>query len=429
MVNCKTLLIAAGMNGQSHLEEWRPDAVGYVDDDATNTRCHYQRASLEDRCQYVFTAIADAQDAQLAIGWPEPFPDDGVGGTDALDIYINDDADGGAYVQSPYTDADPDDGRRGAWSYMVIDPNIGPDAMDGYVAHEFNHVLQFALDFDEPSLPPWEGAATRAEDVTYPGNYYGREVVRDYQATPWASALHDGYWLWDRFEIWSLYEYGSVLFYDDLREEHGVLAPDLWWAMSENKAGNDVDFLAAYDEVTGDGEQAWIDFGIRRARIGTDAAPDWLQEYYPSARLPIDGELSVGETHEFEHGVADWGFGSITAITDGAVEVVGDDGVEWAIVNATTGLEITADPIVAAGDVVLFFNFGPPDFNGNDTPRLRELTVGMVVAPDSEDTGDTGDLPDKPDPDDPKACGCASGTPVPGALLVLAGLMLLRRRS
>lgn len=430
MVNCKTLLIAAAAQG-SFLAEWRPDAVGYVDNDAGDVRCHYQRENLSARCSLVFEAIEEARDAQTAIGWPGVYPDDGNGGSDALDVYLNDDADGGAYVQSPYTDADPDDGRRGAWSYMVIDPSIDQVDLGSYVAHEFNHVMQFALDFDEPSLPVWEGAATRAEEVTYPEGNWGRYAVPDYQATPWASMLHDGYWLWDRFEIWSYYEYGSVLWFDDLREEHGVDAPTLWWAMSEDKPGNDIDVIAAYEATTGDAKQAWIDFGIRRAHMGTDAAPDWAKEMYPNAKLAIDGEVGIGTDYTFDPGVADWGFGGVDVLEDGVIELQGDDAVEWAIVNATTGVEITADPIVAAGDVVLLFNFGVPDFSGNDTPRLRELTVGMTAAP--EDTGpfDTGpDDTDPPDDEDPKGCGCASqtGGAAPAAALILGGLLLVRRR-
>ncbi|MCP4809567.1 MAG: hypothetical protein GY913_07280 [Proteobacteria bacterium] len=425
-MNCKTLLIAAATQGSFMVED-RPDAVGFTDDPETGVRCHYQRAQLATRCDLVFEAIADSWEAQTALGWPDPIPDDEIGGTDGLDVYLHDDAGGGAYVDSPYTDADPDDGRRGAWSHMVIDPSIDPDEYDEYVAHEFNHVLQFALDIDEPSLPPWEGAATRAEEVTYPGHGSGPEVAPDYNATPWVSMLQDGWWLWREYEIWSYYEYGSVLFFDDLREEHGVTAADFWWAMSEEKAGNDIDAIDAYEAVTGDAKQAWMDFGVRRARMGTDAAPDWAKDMYPDAAMQLNGYVDTSSTIDWEYGVADWGIGAFGVDEPGVLVITGDESVEWAIVNATTGEEITADLTVATGDVILAFNFGPANFTAESTPRLRELTVGLSPLP--EDTGDTGDPITEPDPDEPKACGCASGTPVPGALLVLAGLMLLRRRS
>lgn len=428
MVNCKTLLIAAGTHGAFFTEN-RPDTVGYTDDPETGVRCHYQREALSSRCDAVFEAIGDSWEAQVAAGWPEPLPDDGNGGSDALDVYIHDDAGGGAYVDSPYTDADPDDGRQGAWSHMVIDPSISVNEYDEYVAHEFGHVLQFALDFHEPSLPPWEGAATRAEEITYPGQGTGPEVVPDYNATPWVSMLQDGWWLWDRFEIWSYYEYGSVLFFDDLREEHGVTAAEYWWAMSEDQSKNDVDAIDAYEAVTGDARQAWIDFGVRRAHMGTDQAPDWANEMYPDAVMELAGSASVGEQLDWEYGVSDWGIGAFAAGQDGVLDVQGEDGFDWQVVNATTGQDITADPIVASGDIVLVFNFGPEGFDANDTPRLRSLSVGM-----SELLQDTGSLDtDTPEPpgDDPKACGCA--TPAgPGAIAVLAGLGLLvssRRRS
>ena len=425
MVNCKTLLIAQGLY---FAPEPRPDAIGYEDDPVTGARCHYNREAHADRCQQVFEVLAASWDAQTAAGWVEPFPDDGEGGSPGLDIYISKDAGGGAYVDSTYVDADPDDGRQGAWSHMVIDPGIDPDEYPDYVAHEFNHVLQFATDFREPTLPPWEGAATRAEELTYPGNGSGPTVAPDYNLTPWVGFLLDGWWLWDEYEIWSYYEYGSVLFFDDLREEHGITAADYWTAMINAQKKNEPDSIDALEDLLGDARQHWIEFGIRRARMGTDDAPAWAQEMYPDAVLGTEGSLSIGDSIEPEYGVFDWGFVAVDIDEDGTLIVDGEAGVEWAVVSVDTETELISPAEVAAGDRILVFAFGPPDFDGDDTPQQRalKLTLGVAGADSGWDTGDSDTRPVRPGDEDPGGCGCASGLE-PGAAWLLTLLVFARR--
>ena len=253
MLLCHTALMVLGAR------DGRPEAAAYVDDPVRGVRCHVQTDDHLPRCDAIFDAIDDAWTAQIdEWGWPEPLPDNGLGGTDGLDIYIHTDAAGGAYVTSGYVDADPDDGRMASSSYMVLAPSISVSEYPGYISHEFNHVLQFAVDMSEPASPPWEGTATLAEERTYPGEGSGPTVVAYYRETPWAGPLRDGYWL-ENLGYWSWYEYGSVELMQWLEDEEGVSVPQLWLDMANPTWTNEPDFL---DVLT---EDRWRDFNVWRA--------------------------------------------------------------------------------------------------------------------------------------------------------------------
>ena len=143
-------------------------------------------------------------------------------------------------------------------SYMVLAPSISVSEYPGYISHEFNHVLQFAVDMTEPAYPPWEGTATLAEERTYPGEGSGPTVVAYYRETPWAGPLRDGYWL-ENLGYWSWYEYGSVELMQWLEDEEGVSVPQLWLDMANPTWTNEPDFL---DILT---EDRWRDFNVWRA--------------------------------------------------------------------------------------------------------------------------------------------------------------------
>ena len=87
-----------------------------------------------------------------------------------LDLYFTTEGTGGgAYALGPYEDEDPTDGRMASHAFVAFDPSIPDSRLPSYMAHELQHVLQYASDFTEPSYPVWEGVATAAERWTLPG--------------------------------------------------------------------------------------------------------------------------------------------------------------------------------------------------------------------------------------------------------------------
>ena len=384
MLLCHTALMVHGAR------DARPDAAAYVDDALTGARCHVQVEEHLDRCEPLLAALREAWVAQVdEWGWPAPFPDSG-GGTPGLDIYIHSSAAGGAYVNSPYVDADPQDGRMGATSWMVLAPSIPTSEYPGYIAHEFNHVLQFAVDFTEPSLAPWEGTATLAEERTYPGEGSGPTTIPDYQATPWAGPLRDGYWL-EELGYWSWYEYGSVLLMQWLEDVKGGSMPELWLAMSNSTWTNEPDFL---DVLT---QELWREFSVWRATLAD----------YP---VGLEATLSVGEEHLATR-VQPWGVIYVD-VTEPGVLVAESTGARLIEV-----IEVTETRFAV-------IDWGEEGFDGDDTLKGSELRV-RLEAPDAPhpDSGDSG-VPGGSDA--PRCGGCDA--PAGGPSWILLILAALRRR-
>ena len=381
MLLCHTALMVPGAR------EGRPEVVAYQDDPVTGARCHVEREDYLTRCEPLFEALQASWTAQVdGWGWPPPLSDEGVGGTDGLDIYIHSEAAGGAYVNSNYIDADPDDGRMAGSSWMVLAPSIGVSGYPGYVAHEFNHVLQFATDMGEPTLPPWEGTAPLAEERTYPGQGSGPTTTPDYQATPWAGPLRDGYWLED-LGYWSYYEYGSVLLMQWLEDEQGLSMPEFWVAMSQPTWDNEPDFL---DVLTQD---LWREFTIWRAELTTPA-------------VYVESELSVGDS-AIATRVQPWGVVFVDLAEPGALSVEGGRTVEVLTVSETR---------------LAVIDWGDEGFDADDPLKGVDLTLSLEAL--AQDTG-SGPTDSGQDPTEP-GCGCSSP---PAGVLLLPLLPLLRRRS
>lgn len=291
----------------------RPEAAGFVDDAAEPIRCHWLegQASL---CDVVLPALEAAWAAQVGrLGFATPLPDGGLGGSDALDVYLTHDETGGAggaYVAcdgedtAPCVDAAPDDGRQSTPSYIVIDPDTPVGDLPRFAEHEFNHVLQYATAFEEPFLDVWEGTAVAAESWTNPDFPLDPGPIADYQATPWASALlQDGYWLDDTFGLWSYYEYGATVWVRWLDARHGdgagAVGPALWAAMANDPGPNEPDVLDAWGTVAGGDWRGEVpDFVRMRATLGTAAQPAWAAGLDDGAAVAFDPEvtLAAGET-------------------------------------------------------------------------------------------------------------------------------------
>jgi hypothetical protein len=432
VINCTTAVV--GMM----LMPGRPASIGEVSDATTGGVCHWNRTQDEALCGDILEYLADSWQAQVVEeGWPEPFPDNGRGGSSGIDIYLHTSAEFGAYTQSPYVDSDGSDGRMGGEAYIVIDPRIN-DEMNLYVAHEFNHALQFAVDFTEPTLPPWEAAATVAEEVTYPGEGSWKVMAEEFNNTPWQSLLGDGYHLWDEYEIWSYYEYGSALWLEHLHVVYGVSAVDLWWAMTNNDWDNEPDVWDAYDELTGSAEDALVELAIARGRMGTSARADWAEGV--PAPVAVQGalnsldELVVPEYHPHDLGVV---YFDVAMEGRLGFEIEGASATRWRIFSVDSGDSWNGDEtgVVVGPGLVGAVNLGPEGFDPDDSCDwnlgciypTREVSMRLVEAP----LDDSGDVDDSGFVDaDTGGCGCSSSPRGFGMFMSLPFVLaaVLRRR-
>lgn len=427
MVQCKTFAMMAASLWWAG--DGRPEATYNVDNADGTVRCHYSQEAQLSRCNKALALWDEIWAVQVdQWGWVPPIADRGAGGSAAYDIYISADADGGAYVNSNYEDVDEGDDRISGSSYMVLAPTIPADELHLYMAHEFNHMLQFATDMSEPTLPVWEAAATWAEEVTYPGEGSSADVAPDFQRTPWLSLLGDSNTLWADHDVWSLYEYGAVLWLDHLREEYGVDSLTLWEAMINPTWKNEPDVLDAYDQLTGGWQAALLDLSITRARIGTDLAPAWAQELYPNARVRTAGALGV-DAPELTPDPLPYDLGVVYVEVDVAeptwLVVDGDPDVSWAVVLVEDGVVAEGPVLLEGPQTVGVVNLGPADFDGDKTPAQRALTLRLEPV----EAEDSGQLP--PDPEDKDRGGRCAVAPGAGgwALGALALALRSRRRA
>jgi len=388
------LLVAAALAA-------RPEAAAHVDSADGRFRCHHGDGAAA-LCDIVLPALDEAWAAQVdGLGFRSPVSDGARGGSDALDVYMLPEGTGGAggaYVacdgddlatpEETCTDSTSGDGYASDSAYIVIDPRTDTAALRGYAHHEFNHVLQYATDFEEPFLSVWEGTAVAAEYWTDPGMALDPGPVADYQAVPWASAvLHDGYFLDEKYGLWSYYEYGAMLWVRWLDERHfdgtGAAGPALWDALANDPGDNEPDVLDAWSEIAGDWREDMVDFAISRGRFGTAEGPEWLAELGDGAAISAWEALgnegtTVTSVDLYPLGAA---YFEVT-LSDDRQRWLNHDRLEqnfaWAVVSDPGG-------IAAASD-----RYASIDVRGPGTVRLALVYLGGQQF--DADSGDRDDI-------------------------------------
>lgn len=125
---------------------------------------HYVDLADEALAGDVFAYAELSWEAEVeTMGWRAPVLDSGAQGSTDLDVYIAPTGFGGAYC-SP---EDPGPGPSDDYStYIVLDPQIPANVMNSYVAHEFNHSLQFAYTASAEGIL-YEATATFMEDKVF----------------------------------------------------------------------------------------------------------------------------------------------------------------------------------------------------------------------------------------------------------------------
>jgi hypothetical protein len=451
---CRTAMMAmlAGFDQPD-----RPDSVGYIDHDTLPIRCHWASDAYQQKCDLLITSAGESWARQVdEIGFEAPVMDqDGI-----LDIYLYNYPSGGAYTYcSTWEDDDSTDDLTGCPAYIALDYRISEDELASYMAHEFNHVLQYATDYNEPTLPIWEATATAAEQWTYPDAlvptlYY----INDYQAVPWLGLLSDGYFLWHEKDIWSTYEYGAAAWILHLDHHYGdgygSAGAAIWRALAQGGSNNAIDVLDGYDTVTGDWRDAYLSMSAERVRIGTSNPPVWLDYGNQRSRIAFDGEYGAADlpvTHTPT--MPPFGTGAVyvrlteSVDADGiTVTVAGDEGT-WGIVAVSqenilweTGTRLEWPHSGPAVFGVVNLDHDPVAQSGRENHLLdsrRDVTITLTpyTVDEPSDSGDPG-IDDRTPPDEPsepgktRSCSSApSGPPLSLPLLLLwVPLLLCRRR-
>lgn len=439
---CKTATLASLL-----MPGWRPTAVGFQDSDTHPIRCNYSLEEDAGRCDIVLAAVEQAWEKQVTqIGFPAPIPDeDGL-----LDIYLHEDPDGGAYAWcGTYGDDDPDDGRSGCAAIIAIDRQIPDKILPWYLAHEFNHALQWATDFNEATTAVWEGTATAAEPWTDASAFkVDLSYLEDFQATPWLGILGDGTFLWDEHQLWSYYEYGAALWVLHLDHAYGDGAGsggrDLWLALAQEGLPNSPDVIDGYDTLSGDWRAALMDFSLERTRVGTEHAPEWAD--FPVGRVTLSPDAVVAwpagdlvpATQPYETGAVYWVLEGVPADQRVRIDLSSSREGEWGLLwsQGDAGQWVRGQTLefqAPGGELwVGAVNLDHPTYARTAAlPALRagqqDITLHISeLEPASEDTGSdsAADTGTQESEGGCGGCGGAGG----GGLWGLVGLGLLWRR-
>ena len=455
-------------NGQSRD---RPAADAYQDSSIHPVRVHYT-AENEDLVELVVDTAEDAWNQQAGDwGFGEPGPDNGDGGSEALDIYIVEIEDAAGYAM-PET-FDNSDGQTRCSCYVAIDPEASDDGIRQTVHHEFNHVLQMWIDCaeDDQFL---EASAVYAEEWVDP---------QLQEAWHWVPHFQDGYYRsLDYFEYSEPPQYGSFIFLQYLAERFGEGTPrstrELWLDSTQSDWNNSNPWMDALerwlqahwnDDVgTPQGDElytelAWREFSEWRFFLGENDDGTHFEHGWPGQiglglELPymttipftelesgtLDRELRLGmaETSTaaipIQAPLPGWTFQveldaespedrwaltmfSVNATGDVLDRQVGEIGLAAGFVEATVP-EDTRDTILILANV----GDGLLDPNEDDWDRLGGVLT--ITA--------TGEAPQDDDDDDSTeesegdGCQCAaSGSATPGAALltIALGLIVARR--
>lgn len=417
-MKCTTALMAMHA---TVADGWRPSSSRTIDHDTLPVRCHMVDRRHERLCEVALETIELSWRVQVDdLGFAEPILDD----DDRFDVYITTEyTEGGAYVAGEGGDADPSDGRMGQPSYMAVDPSIPERDFAGYIAHEFNHVVQYSMDFVEPTLPVWEATATAAEAWTLEDYKIYGDWVATFQAYPWMGLLGDSYILWDDYDIWSYHEYGAGIWILHLDETHfegtGTGGADLWWALVQDSRNNEPDVLDAWADVTGgswkDSLAEFVAFNL--VSHDADRRPAWVDDHddgdWGSVPMATVWAEDLPMTMTLEYGIAQTGWVHLElpdSPDDLVVSYRTDDeelGVVLVAVYADGTTQTASEWPVRldqSGAVDLaIINMGAPEFDADDRLEMARIEISMEVVPEEpepEDTGSPDDTDTLDDPDD-----------------------------
>lgn len=408
-------------------------------------RVHWTRARDEDKAAAILSALELSWAVQVeSLGFNQPVLPDGEDG-DEMDLYLSDVGFGQAYATvDSNSDVVPGDGYNGAAAYMVVDHNLPDDWVDSFVAHEFNHVLQYATDYNELTLPLWEAVATAAQTWTLGEVGDWDYDVSSFQEIPWAPTLTgDSYVLGPRDGLGTTFEYGAALWVMHLDRYYGagdgLMGSALWHATANEGTENEPDVVDAIEAVAGVDIAAFLNSlavarwltGDRWDDRGLSEAEDWARlRQVPTDTLVTDRSIPATvrfarqpnvygqsfvliQLQDSEEGPLTLDVSSYSGLQSSIIAMVTDDVGVWQSeswgANPSLELNLTGEAEV----VVAITNLGAEGFDGDDWPYTAgDLALQVDLANRQVDIADTGDPGIDPvtDEDPGAVCACDAGT-------------------
>lgn len=405
----------------------RPVSLGSHTSDLYPLRVHWTLDGHQDRAATVLEAAELAWQVQVdELGFAAPVLPDAQDGPE-LDIYLADLAPWEGWAWAPLQeDFTPGDGHMGAPAWIAFDRELPQEWLASYTVHEFNHVLQYATDFNEPSINFWEATAVAAQYWTLGDEGWWDADVADFQAHPWAPVLlGDGYVLQDDFGIDdSWFEYGAGLWVMALDawldDAGGATGPALWEAAANEGWSNEPDMVDAVVEVAGSLGGALDEIAYRRwTWQGLPGSESWG----PDERVPAVDLVAADLPLTVDPDPA-------PRITGQAFVVVAGVGIDDLVVQVSSAAGLRSSlTLFEDGDavVVALSNLGTDGWDGDDDPWVAGDQRILLSLRGQQPDPDGGD-------DDGDGCSCQAVDRSPGAGLSLLALAYLaiaaaRRRA
>ncbi len=400
-----------------------------------------------------------------ALGFRPPTLPDRFDGPE-FDVYLIEYQPFAAYVSAdlPYDDASaPDDGFNASTAYMVVDRRLPARWIPSYLAHEFNHVLQYSTDFTEPTLPLWEGTATAAQEWTVgPAGRWELDVPSLQEASRFPTLTGDSYAIWYDYGVGYTFEYGTAFWVRFLDEKHGAGdgrgGARLWANAAQEGPLNEPDAVDAF-ATTGGGTFGEVlnEFALVRFLTGPDWDPRGLSDAAgwgpsfavaadPLAAATLEGDHTPSVGAPMITGQVFWELGAdvLDSLPEGSrlvLEAPSEEGLATGLMVATwsadgrvgdegvvgqgSGPDRARVELVATGlsrVVVAITNLGPEGWDGDQFSYVEGDQVLRVhlAPPEPIDTAESLLV---------GGAGCAHVGPGPVALLVTAAAAALRRTA
>ncbi len=383
---------------------------GYFQSTKFPMRSHYPDEEFKDLAEHILEIAEECWEVQVnQWGFPPPPPDCGFDESDDLDIHIVSLPEGiGGYAafrcydeSTPYTVAA---------SFIGLSDCLPEAFLRSAIAHEFNHVLQNAIDYWE-SITFKEYTSTWAMEWMYPEDDQYFQFLRAYQRNPDQSMSH--------FSQSNTYQYGACIFLHFLSEYYGGGDPqivvDVWNACPQTEFYNDPDFIDALKVVIPEytkGVDSFADMMAEYAawRTITSSRDDGAHfadggKWAPGAEVVMDTEIDLGgtwpKTMTPEKPPFDYGFSYCRLVNpasapDGILlEFSGDDAVEWVVtlvecrnnhglhikhrmeINDAKGKLMVTPVMLDQADefIVGVVNLSNDEFNANQIGDKRDYTL------------------------------------------------------